>query len=158
MKLILFNVLITLTLANAAYAQNTPDFCRVTTSTWSISEKLGTGIYVLGEFRPTAFDETTNKSFKHKDSNLTIDVAVEYGDLRSAEKGKPTEIQLTLDVFNKEQNTYGSADGSVEAKTSYGKRWGKISVEKRVTIGDLIYTFGLSCNDGSKIRKDSILY
>jgi hypothetical protein len=158
MKLILFSILFALMCPNVINAQTTSDFCRVTTSTWSISEKLGTGIYVLGEFRPTAFDERTNKSFKHKDSNLTIDVEIEYGDINAAVKGKPIEIQLTLDVSNKEQSALTLADNSVLAITSYGKRWGKLSVEKRVTIGNLIYSFGLTCNDGSKMRKGFVLY
>jgi hypothetical protein len=158
MKLILLSILFALTFSSVIYAQAPRDYCRVTTSTWSISEKLGTGIFVLGEFRPTAFSEATDKSFKHKESNLTVDVGIEYGDISATEKGKPIEIQLTLDVFNKEQSAFASADNSVVATTSYGKRWGRLSVEKRVTIGNLIYSFELTCNDGSKIRKGFVLY
>jgi len=141
--------------ANAAHAQSTPDVCRVTGSVWSKSEKVGTGLYIYGEFRPMAFDETTDKSFTNKESNLTIDAHVEYGDFNATEKRKPIEIKLTLDVFDKQQKALASADDSVSARTTYGKRWGTLTVEKRVTIGDNVYTFGLTCDDSTKIRKRS---
>jgi len=107
----------------------------------------------MGDFRPLAFDESTDKSFKDGESNLTINARVEYGDFNAAEKHKPIQIELTLDVFNKEYKTFASADDSVSAKTTYGKHWGTLTVERRVTIGDRVYTFGLTCDDGTKTRK-----
>lgn len=150
-----FLILIVSCAANVAHAQKPPDACRVSGSIWSRSEKRGTGLYIYGESRPVAFDQSTDRSFKNEESNLTIDARVEYGDFNAAEKLKPIYIQLTLEVFNKTRNPDASADETVTAKTTYGKRWGSLTVEKRVTIGDQIYTFGLTCDDGTIVRKRS---
>jgi hypothetical protein len=154
MRLIFLIALVTL-VTSVAHAQTPWDICRVTKSVWSISEKLGTGLYVFDDFRPVAFDQPTDRSFKDKESNLTMDAHVEYGDFNAAEKRKPIEIHLTLDVFNKERKGFAAADDSVSARTTYGKRWGTLTVEKRVTIGDNVYAFGLTCDDGTKTRKRS---
>ena len=71
--------------------------CRVTTSTWSIKEKHGTGIYELGKFPLTDIEESASKSFKFDqyDANLSVNVSVEYGDFPAVERQKPTEIKLT---------------------------------------------------------------
>ena len=148
-----FLIIIIICAANAAHAQTIPDVCRVTGSVWSKSEKLGTGLYIYGEFHPVAFDETTDKSFANKESNLTIEAHVEFGDFNAAEKHKPIQIQLTLGVFDKRQKTNASADDEVTAKTAYGKHWGTLTVEKRVTIGNNVYTFGLTCDDVTMVRK-----
>jgi hypothetical protein len=147
--------LVTLFASNVAHAQTPSDICRVTKSVWSTSEKLSTGLYLFDDFRPVAFNEPTDKSFKDKESNLTINARVEYGDFNAAEKRKPIQIHLILNVLNKEQKAFASADDSVSATTTYGKRWGTLTVEKRVTIGDNVYTFGLTCDDETRIRKRS---
>jgi len=155
MRLIFLIALVTLFTSGVANAQTPSDICRVTKSVWSISETRGTGLYLFDDFRPVAFDEPTDKSFKDKESNLTINARVEYGDFNAAEKRKPIQIELTLDVFNKEQKSFASPDDSVSANTTYGKRWGTLTVEKRITIGDNVYTFGLTCDDETRIRKRS---
>jgi hypothetical protein len=144
-----FLIAIMILAANVVRAQGTPDVCRVTGSLWNKVEKRGTDIYYYGEFRPVS--AITDKSFTNKESNLTIEAHIEYGAFNSSRK--PTEIRLTLEIFDKQQKAVASFDDSASATTTYGKRWGKLTVVKRVTVGDNVYTFGLTCDDGNKIRK-----
>jgi hypothetical protein len=146
-------------------AQTPTDICRVTTSWMSISEKIGGGIYVLGEFRPTisqditrepygefsptTFQDETLKTFKDDKSGMFVSIKIEYGDFQAAEKGKPTDIKLSISVSDKEQDALRFSEG-ISSETTYGKRWGGLRVERQVTIGDLIHTFRLGCNDGRK--------
>ncbi|HLM59678.1 MAG TPA: hypothetical protein VK308_02630 [Pyrinomonadaceae bacterium] len=152
MRLLLFYISLFFISPFVAVAQTPPDACRVTTSTWSLPEKIGTGIYELGWFQPVAFDNETTKHFKHEQSGLIVSVGVEYGDFRAAEKGKPIAIRGAIAVSDKEQDALSSVDG-VAARTTYGKKWGLISVEKQVAAGNLVYNFAITCNDGRIKRK-----
>ena len=146
----IFLIVITIFAANAVRAQGAPDVCRVTGSVWNRVEKRGTGgPDHYGDFRPES--AITHKSFTNKESNLTIEAQIEYGAFNSS--GKPTEIRLTIDVFDKEQKARASFDDGASATTTYGRRWGKLTVVRRVTIGDNVYTFGLTCEAANKTRK-----
>lgn len=136
------------------YARQNTDMCRVTASTWSLVDKVGTGIYELGKFPVTEKGDTTTKTFKfdNYDAGLIVSVGVEYGDFPAVEKGKPIEIRLELTVSDKEQKAFHVPDTAV-AGTNYGRRWGRLYVEKQIARGQLIHTFMLDCNDGNNSRK-----
>ena len=80
---------------------------------------------------------------------MFVSVGIEYGDFRAAEKGKPTSMQLSISVSNEEQDALKFSEG-ISSETTYGKRWGSLSVERQISKGDLIHTFRFSCNDGRK--------
>src|SRR2546426_8929757 len=127
-----FLIVIAMFAANAVRAQGTPDVCRVTGSVWNRIEKRGTGgPDNYGDFRPVS--AITNKSFTNKESNLTIDVEIEYLAFNSSRK--PTLIRLTLKIFDKQQKAVASFDDSASATTTYGRRWGKLTVSKNLTVG-----------------------
>ena len=143
-------------------AQTPTDICRVTTSYMNISEKIGSGIialgavpstdktpYISGEFRPTTFQDETLKTFKDNKTEMFVGINIEYGDFRAAEKGKPTSIKLSISVSDKEQDALRFSEG-ISSETTYGKRWGGLSVERQVIVANLVHTFRLSCDDGRK--------
>jgi hypothetical protein len=134
-----------------ANAQTPSDICYVRSHLRT--EKQRGSNYVLGEFRPLSFDDLTTKSFTYLDTKLIITVSLEYeGRYSTEQKGKPKEIFLALSVSDKEiKNAFDAVD-NVVARTSYGKRWGHLSVEKQGTQGNMIYTFVVSCNDGTKLN------
>jgi hypothetical protein len=145
-----FLIVIATFAANAVRAQGTPDVCRVTGSVWNrIEKRLTGGPDNYGDFR--AVSAITHKSFTNKESNLTIDAQIEYGAFNSS--GKPTEIRLTLEVFDKQQKAVASFDDRASATTTYGRLWGKLTVVKDVTVGDNVYTFGLTCEQRNRTRK-----
>jgi hypothetical protein len=162
MKYFLFVFSIVLFCSISIQAQTPADICRVTTSYMSIAEKIGSGIYVLGEipstdktpyisgeFHPTTFQDETLKTFKDDKTGMFVGIKVEYGDFRAAEKGKPIEIKLSISVSDKEQDALGFSEG-ISSQTTYGKRWGSLDIQRKITIGDLVHTFRFSCNDGRK--------
>jgi hypothetical protein len=162
MKYFLFVFSVILFCSISIQAQTPADICRATTSYMSITEKIGSGIYVLGEvpstdkdpfiigeFHPTTFQNETLKTFKDDKSGMFVSISVEYGDFRAAEKGKPTEIKLSISVSDKEQDALRFSEG-ISSRTTYGKRWGSLDVQREITIGDLVHTFRFSCNDGRK--------
>ena len=80
---------------------------------------------------------------------MFVGIKIEYGGFQAAEKGKPTNINLSISVSDKEQDALKFSEG-ISSATTYGKRWGSLSVERQVTIGDLVHTFRLGCYDGRK--------
>jgi hypothetical protein len=157
MKILLTFTALLLLVSESIYAQRSADMCRVTVSTWSVTDKRGTGIYELGKFSVKVNDDRVVKTFKfdNYDAGLIVTVGVEYGDFPAVEKGKPTEINLVIAVSDKEQDPFDFLEfpNNVAVGTSYGRRWGSLFVEKRVVTGQLIHAFTLACNDGSKSKR-----
>jgi hypothetical protein len=154
MKQISSITLLLMFLPAVIHAQRRSDVCRVTSSTWSRPDKIGTGIYEVGRFSVSEIEEQTIKSFRFNlyDSNFVVNVGVEYGDAPAVEKGKPTDIHIALVVSGKEQDPFDfleNADTAI-AGTSYGRRWGSLYVRKEIVSGQSVHTFTLTCNDGSK--------
>jgi hypothetical protein len=139
------------------YAKHNADVCRVTASTWSVIDKIGTGISELGTFPVKVSDDRTTKSFTYQayEAGLVVTVGIEYGDTQAVGKGKPTNILLVMVVSDKEQDPFDflAFPNNVEVGTTYGHRWGSIYVKKQVALGQLVHTFTLTCNDGSKSKK-----
>jgi hypothetical protein len=157
MKVFVFATLIILLLSVSGSAQSNADACRVTASTWIITDGRGTGIDELGTFTVTVSDDRTIKSFKFEDYDaaLIVTVGVEYGDAPAVEKGQPTQIKLVMAVSQKKQDPFDFIEfpNSVAAETTYGHLWGSLSITKQVGMGKLIHAFTLACNDGSKSKK-----
>ncbi len=131
--------------AGVATAQKNLDVCRVTTDTRTNGG--GTGIYEIGKFPIDDISGITNKSFQYSwDKQLfTIEVSVEYGDMRDVEKGKPTRMMLSLLARRVEDKMNVLP---VEAETQYRYKWGMIAVGIDVVNGDTIQHFQLRCSDG----------
>lgn len=156
MKIPLSVILFITLLPIVALAQNPPDVCVVRSSWRSSKQKESGSIFVLGEFRPTAFDELTTKSFSYAETNLIVSASVEYGGRYSSEqKGKPDSIMLAISVSDKAQDAFDSTDNAV-AGTKYGKKWGGLYVEKQVTDGEMTYTFVVHCFNDGKRKKTSV--
>jgi len=134
-------------LVSAVKAQKNLDVCRVTTDTRA--QGYGTGIYEIGKFPIDNIEGTTEKSYDYETDGRTfkINVEVEYGDFSAVEKGKPTEIILSLLVGLADKNS-ASEDTPVQAGTTYGHKWGTLYVEKAVVFGDFAQYFQLTCSDG----------
>ncbi len=131
-------------------AQKNLDVCRVTTDTRSIKEGYGTGIYEVGKFPVDDIEDTTKKSFLYETigNAFSVDVEVEYGDFKAVEKGKPTEIVLSLLVrLTGNQNTTPEVT-AVQAGTTYRHKWGTVYVSKDVLIGGIAQHFQFTCSDG----------
>lgn len=131
-------------------AQKNLDVCRVTTSVWSIEGKIGTGIWEVGKFPVDDFDDGVTKEFHYeRDGNsFSIRSEIEYGDFAAVERGKPTQIILSLDISDSNVVKKGSDFSSVEAGASYRYKWGTVFVRKDVVKGNRVYTFTLTCSDG----------
>jgi hypothetical protein len=131
-------------------AQRNLDVCRVTTSSWSIEEKRGTGIYEVGKFPVDDFEDGARKTFRYEsDGNaFSIEAEVEYGDFPAVEKGNPTMINLSLLVDDASLPGKESGFAAVQAGTTYRHKWGTVFVRKDVVKGDSVYTFKLTCSDG----------
>jgi hypothetical protein len=145
MKLLLFIVLLITVFPIIAYAQRPLDVCRVYSYWTSTKSEPSGSIFVLGEIRPTTFEDEIIKSFVYGDTGFTASASVDY----YLSDDKPKEIVISLAVSEKGQSTFKTTD-YVVAKTNYGKKWGELSVEKEVIDGDMIYTFVVECNDGKR--------
>jgi hypothetical protein len=152
MKLVTLLIVIILLSQAATFAQSQADVCHVATSWWNPAKGIGSGNMLLGQFRLSAFNEQTLKSFKDESSGLIVNAGVEYGDFGAASAGKPTEIRIAIAAFDREQNAFDVTENAV-AGTTYGRRWGSLYVEKQVVVGQLIHTFAITCGDGSKRKK-----
>lgn len=131
--------------------QKNQDVCRVTSSIWSISDGRGTGIYEIGKFPVDDIDDGATKNFTYKDAErvFSFRAEVEYGgDWKSFEKGKPSEIRISLLVVDSETLDTAPKFSAVTAGTSYNHKWGTIYVSKDSVKGDLVYNFELKCSDG----------
>ena len=143
-------VIVVLMLASSALGQKNLDVCRVTTSIWSIEEKIGTGIYEIGKFPVDDFDAGAKKIFRYEsgDNAFSIEAEVEYGDFPAVEKGKPTMINLSLLVNDDKLPEKIERFSAVEAGATYGHKWGTVFVRKDVVKGDRVFSFSLMCSDG----------
>ena len=147
-----FGILIGTLCATASSGQmlGNLDVCRVTTDTWSLHDGRGTGLYLIDKFPVDDISGVTKKVFHYDDNGghtFQIDVEVEYGFMKDVEKGKPTNIQLSLLA----RNTSQKDDRSIipaEANADYRRKWGRVSIETTVVNGDVAQRFGLSCSDG----------
>lgn len=147
MRLLLLIVSVLIAIPFAAHAQTPSDVCQVY-SYWTPTKPApGGSRYILGDLKPTTFDEGITKSFEYADTGFTVSMGVEY----RVEDEKPREINISLGVSEKGQTTFKPTD-YVIAKANYGKKWGWLSVEKQIIDGDMIYTFVAICSDG-KSRK-----
>jgi hypothetical protein len=138
-------------LANkSVYTQKNSDVCRVTTSIWSIEEKLGTGIYEVGKFPVDDFDDGAKKVLRYEDEgdSFSITAEVEYGDFHAVEKGKPNSINLSLLVVDSNESNKVWDFSAVKGGTDYRYKWGTVFVRKNMVKGDKVFTFTLTCSDG----------
>ena len=127
----------------AASAQTPPDTCVVGSS--FRTPDINTSNFILGIFRPTAFDEITTKSFSYPESNMVVNVGVDYDEADNPKrKGTPGWINLSIAVSDRERDAFNSTDNAV-ARTRYGKKWGGLDLRKEVADGETIYSFTVHC-------------
>jgi hypothetical protein len=129
-------------------AKKNLDVCRVTTDTRNLSSGYGTGIYELGKFAVYDIEEVTRKAFRdERDKQIFIvDVEIEYGDYKDLEKGKPARVMLSM-LARHAENESNKSILPVEAWTTYGRKWGTVSVSTQVVTEDIVQHFALTCSD-----------
>lgn len=143
MRLATLGLLLLTLLPVAASAQTPPDICVVGSSLRT--PRVTTSNFVLGEFRPAAFDERTTKSFSYPKTNLVVNVGVDYNEAdNSKRKGMPGSVTVAIAVSDKGRDAFDSTDNAV-ARTGYGKKWAGLYVEKQVVDGEAVYTFVVHC-------------
>ncbi len=135
---------------NSISAQTNRDVCRVTTHTWSVPGGYGTGIYEIGKFSVDDFEDGAKREFRYETDRQSyiIDVAVEYGDYKDVEKGKPIRILLSLRARIADEKQTDTAIQPVVAEATYRYKFGTIAVGKNVVTGDVSQKFELTCSDG----------
>lgn len=138
-----------------ASAQKNLDVCRLTTDMRSVKEGYGTGIYEVGKFSVDDFDGTKHNYRYETDGRVYIvDVDVEYGDSKAVEKGKPSQIILSLLVKLLNDTTSDSMAIPVEAGSKYRHKWGTVYISANVVVGDAAQHFRFTCSDG--LSKDGV--
>ena len=138
---------------SVAYAQRRIDICSIVTSELNRRQRYATSNSMLTEFVAIVGDEKTERSFKHPESGLTVNAAVEYVDLDTRQPRIPAKIRIALSVSNEEEDALDAAD-KAEAGTNYKRDWCALYVRKRVVVGDIEHTFTLNCSDGSIKRNN----
>jgi hypothetical protein len=141
---------ILLSCSGEARGQKNFDVCRVTTSTWSLSGGIGTGIVEIGKFSVDDIEDGIERSFRYETDGRTfsVDVEVEYGDSRDVDKGKPTRIILSLLATLSGEKNASPPVRPVEAGASYRYKWGTVHLSNDVVTGDVAQSFTLTCSDG----------
>ena len=144
MRLSTLGLLLLTLLPAGASAQPPPDTCVVGSS--YRTPKINTSNYILGIFRPTAFDEKTTKSFSYPETNLVVNVGVDYDEADNPKrKGMPDWIAVAIDVSDRERDAFNSTNTAV-ARAGYGKKWKGLYLQKVVAEGETMYRFTIHCS------------
>jgi hypothetical protein len=149
MKIVIVIFLLLAVFSVSIQADN-KNVCRVTASNMSKSLEMGTGIYEIGRFSVGKFDDVTEKVFgldNGYNSEFSVNVEVEYGDFKAAEKQRPTEIILSMKISHR-----GKALDRVAGRARYkGRNWGFVTIEQYVSDADLVHYFKFTCYDDPKV-------
>jgi len=103
---------------------------------------------VIGEFRADGHEGVTVRSFKFQEIGMVITGAVDYQFDYSGPKTRPSRVALAVTVSDQEKKEIFESVDSSEGSTSYQKDW-NLQVTKSIFFDNRIYTFTLSCRDGS---------
>jgi hypothetical protein len=139
--------LLVLCIPMLAQAQTNAEACRVSAYWWDHQAKIGSGLSIISQFSPAIGKEPTIKTFKLEDSDMSITVGVEYEYKNIFSEGPPVSIRIEIAVLPKEEKALFQSTDSAEAATRYGKNWNGLSIRKRATVGNLVYTVGFVCEN-----------
>jgi hypothetical protein len=126
------------------------DVCGVTTYWWDQKTTVSSSRFNIGAFHASVKDGETFKTFRHKESDVTVTVGVNYfQDI----VGKGTRrVRLAIAFTGNPEDVFDELDRA-EAEAFYDKNWRGMSVSRSIQVDNRVYTFTLSCGGDRKRRQ-----
>jgi hypothetical protein len=147
-KLLVMLLLLCQILANA---QTRPSMCRIFPLWIGIDDGLRSSYSNdVGRFQLEGKEGATVHSFNY--NGLVINAGIDYAFMYSKRKHIPYRINLAITVSDKEEKKIFESVNSSEASTLYKKGW-NLQVTKNANLGNKMFMFTLSCNDGLELPK-----
>ena len=117
--------------------------CYVRYSFEEVQTHVRSSFFGLGEFRTSFADETVTKSFRHDESNVTVNVGVEY--FRRTSGNRDAALILAIAFSGKPEDVFDEV-GRVKAEASGRDPMNStLMISKSVADANRVWTFYLSC-------------
>ncbi len=130
------------------HAQSKRDRCTVWSTWWSPKARLGGGSFKLGEFYAAENEANPTRSFRQDELKLFVIVGVDYE--RDPAMKKPL-ARLALRISDRAIQDLFWQDTTSHAEVSWDQH-SRLSVSQSQQIGELAYTFTLTCEASAAPR------
>jgi hypothetical protein len=137
-------------LAGPTYVSAQEHVCYVRYSYVDTQTRIISSFFGLGEFRTSLAEETVTKSFKHEESNITVNVGVGYPS-RTIDN-KDAGIILAIAFSGRQEDVFYEVGGSQAQAGGSNSMRDSLTLSKSVRAGDRVWKFYLSCVPKKRTR------